>query len=207
MKPIQNASVSRGLVAQFGLRGRSIFALDEVVVPTRDVGDFNGASPFEDRILAADSVYLAAQGVGTYTGVIITPGVGTIAVIHHLRFVNTVGSGIVKVKVFRPADSAAVTVVVTSPAAQLNGVMGPTGLAPQAPITSRTFHHTNTTLGADIESVYSIINGADVTLDFPRGVVLDGDDPAGPISLVAQLDVANQMSPRFGFYATIYRRP
>ena len=39
MKPIQNASVSQGLVDQFGLRGRSIFSLDEVVVPTRDVGE------------------------------------------------------------------------------------------------------------------------------------------------------------------------
>ena len=210
MRQIQQVDAAQRLLAQFGLRGQLLFALDETIVPVCDVGDFAGSSPWEvQRTLASDTLVKGASGAGTYNGIYITPNAGTIAVIERLRVSNDAGAQSLKVKVFRPADVATVTTVTGSPAAQLNGRMLSTGFAPQAPITGTTFHHTDHVQGADFDwmQIWSAANHPhDTELPFPRGVILDGDDPLGPISLAIQSTAANVSTPHISYYATIYRR-
>lgn len=201
---IQNDDASRRLVRDYGIKGRVPVLLDEIIVPTADIGDFAGSSPYESRIVAADVQQQAAAGAGTYGGLIITPGLTNVSVVEKVRFTNVTGAAqLFFFKLFRPADVAAVTVVSTSPAVVLNGVMRTTGFAPAAPITSSIFHHTATNLGADFGFIY-VPDVNNVEYVFPRGMVLDGSDPLGPISLCVQTASANQQTPWMGFHATVY---
>lgn len=204
MKPIQKSDVSQGLVDQFGLRGRSIFNLDEVVVPTRDVGDFNGASPYEARVIGGDFVNVAAV-VGRYSGLAIIPAAGTVLVVESMYIVGVASSQRAYVLVMRPADIAAVNVISGNQAVgRWNGVMLSTGFAPQASHVWTSFDAASATPGGIWGQLVAPNNEQTPWLGVARRpVVLDGDDPAGPLA-VAFVNVGANLRLDVGWQATEY---
>ena len=206
-RTIQRPEASEGLRNQFDIKGRIATSLDEIIVPTVDVGDFEGSSPFAQRGLVGDAHVSAAAGAARYSGIYITPGAGTILVIHHLRFANVTGVlQDISIGVMRPADVAAVTTTLTSPTVSLNGVMRTTGFAPQGIATMSTFHHSAVAIVTIMDRVASAssFNNDNV---YERGVILDGRDPAGPIRLAAITTTLNQGTPWISFYGTEYPVP
>ena len=201
MKQIQNHEASSGLVSQFGLRGRSAFGLDEVIVPTADVGDFEGSSPWEARVLAGDIQQATAVAVN-HAGLVIIPAPGVIAVVEAL---NVHGVGTVKtvdLKIFRPVDLAAVTTISTSVAARLNGRMLSTGFAQQASTRSTIVRHTDLLDGALFQSIKCNVQETEAAM-LPRGFVLDGTDPNGPVML-AVFDRAQNVALTVNYVVTEY---
>lgn len=206
-RPVQNSDASRALEDQFDLRGHVGIQLDEIGVPVVDMGDFAGASPFEKRWIVADTQLSGAAGAATYAGVFITPAVNTVLVIHHINLANATGANVTGwVKLFRPADVAACTVVSTDACARLNGHMQQSGFAQQGAATSSVWHHTTTTLGANFHRILAV-NGRSNDFPFLRGIILDGRDPLGPIRLALQHGTLNTTFPITNWYATEYHLP
>lgn len=205
-RQIQRTDPSRSLERHFGLKGHIGISLDEVAVPVALLGDFAGRSPYEARGLVGDVQQQVAGGPGTLTGMLITPGAGTLLVVEGLKLVNESGASHNPIwKVLRPVDVAAVTVTGTSPSVLLNGQVRATGFAPQGVATSSVFHHT-AQVGADFGRSW-VSNGQEVNLELPRGIVLDGTDPDGPISLGFMVQSVNTASPWLSWLATEYMEP
>lgn len=202
---IQDDKASGELARQFGLKGRVQTALDEIIVPVTIVGDFAGRSPYAPRGLVADSQTAGASGVGRNGGLFIAPAPGTVLVVEYLKFLNTTGvTQTLEIRVARPADVAAATIIGTSASVSLNGRMRTTGFAPQGMATSSTFHNAGAAVGALFDRVYSHSSDRNLKLRFPRGVILDGSDPLGPIRLAVVSTTANQATPYVSWYGTEY---
>lgn len=207
MRQVNTPAASQALERQFALRGHVGIQLDEVAVPVALMGDFAGKGPFETRVLGGDAVTSPAGGVGTYAGVLVTPGAGTICVVEAMYVRNNSGgTQIAVVKLMRPADVAAVNVTSANQAiGRWNGQILSTGFISQTAATYSLYDHTALNVGGDIgELVVLNANMGDVRL--PRGVVLDGTDPAGPISLSLLNRTANQAI-LVGFAFTEYHVP
>ena len=192
MRQIQNADAAQGLEEQFGLRGKIGVALDEIVVPVVNVGDFDGRSPYEPaRRLGGDIRTSAAAGALTFAGILITPGPNTLLALEVIAPENLSGTTHrYEIKLFRPTDIAAVTVVAASAMARWDGRMRATGFAPQMACTTTTFHHTTLGIGAAC-ATHDSFNGNPLSADIGRGFMLDGTDPLGPISVAVMTQIAN----------------
>jgi hypothetical protein len=206
VKPIQNHDAATGLVSQFGLRGRSIFSLDEIIVPTRDIGDFAGRSPFEPRVVGGDFVNVAAV-VARYSGLAIIPAPGTLLAVESLYLLGVGGASRANVQVMRPADIAATNVISANQAVgQWNGLTRSTGFAPQASHVWTSFDAASASPGG---SWGQFVTPTNDTREWPglaaRPVVLDGDDPAGPLALAVIVTTAN-VRLDVGWQATEYRQ-
>lgn len=200
---IQNDDASQRLVRQYGIRGRVPVLLDEIIVPTSDIGDFAGRSPWESRVIAADNQYQAAAGAGTYGGLYITPGASGIFVVEQLICENATGvNQRLLLQLFTPASVATVTTTGTSAAVQLNGQILPSGFGQQAPVQSSVFHHTGHAAGAAFGNLFNTTGTLIYT--FPRGMMLDGSGPHGPTRLAIQSYSANQATPNIGFVGSFY---
>lgn len=193
---IQNDESSTRLQKQFRVVGRTPVVLDEVIVPVTEIGDFDGKNPWEARVLAGDAVSSPAGGATKYSGVLVTPAPGKVVVVEMFATRNiTASTRQYNLKLFRPADRAAVTVTAANQAiVRLNGKMLTTGFAQQASSTYDLFNHTTVTIGADIE-IMSTNGGVTQSFFLRRGVVLDGTDPRGPISLAVMLATLNEALP------------
>lgn len=200
---IQNADSSERLRNAFGLKGHVSTSLDEIIVPTADVGDYDGKSPWEARRIGGDTLEVVAAGVGRYGYVVITPGAGTKLVVESITCVNLTGASVVmSLKLFRPADVQGTTTL-TTPAGCWNLPISPAAFIPQMAAFSRTIHHNVLGIGAVIQEMYSV-NTQTHDFRIPRGIVLDGTDPLGPISVGVMCNTANALTPKIGWTGAEY---
>lgn len=201
---IQNAESSERLRNQFGLKGHVGTSLDEIIVPTADVGDYAGKSPWEKRRVGGDSLTSVAGGAGRFSYVLITPGVSTKLVVENVRIINPTGvSQVLEVRLFRPADVLG-TVTLTTRAGVWNEPISPAAFIPQLSAIERTIHHTTTAIGAIIARIYSHTSSHNLEWPLARGVVLDGSDPLGPISLGIMTTTVNQGTPYVDWQGSEY---
>lgn len=202
---IQGDDASQQLVDQFGVKGRVPIMLDEIVVPTTDIGDFAGLSPYTRRRTGGDVLQPPAGGAAAYGGAYITPAPGSKLVVESVTLSNDTGVNLnVRFMLYTPANLAAVTLVGAATAVpRFNGRMRASGLIDSLAATDGIYHHTTVALGALFGMVYSI-SGQDRTFFLPRGIVLDGLDPAGPIRLAIQVATLNQVGPRINFTCVEY---
>lgn len=198
--PIQTPDASQGLEQEFGLRGKVNLALDEIVVPVRDVSDGAGSSPWIRRKTCADAQRVIAAGAGTFVFYAIRPGAGTVLVVEAITWL--VGGTTMLMKLFRPVDLAAVTTTATGAVAQTNGIIRSTGFLPSVACNAILGHHTTTTIGAAIHQM-NWTAGQTQLWEFKRGITLDGRDPAGASALVIMIGAAN-VEFTAGFFGTEY---
>lgn len=193
MKIIQAPFSGPVLDKQFFTVGGLQLQLDEIVVPVQEVGDFAGRSPFQAtaRRTGADAVTSPAGGAGTNSGVLLTPGRGTILVVEKI-YVPQSANGFAQVKLFLPANRAAVNVTAASQViAATNQRVGSDGNISRLAATYDLFDHTTLVIGG---SIGLFLTTANVNTEWPavgRGVVLDGNDPRGPVSLAVMHQSAN----------------
>lgn len=193
MRAVNRPAAAQALERQFALRGSIGLALDEVIVPTDEVGDFAGRSPYQgaQRKLGSDTVVSPAGGAAQYSGVLITPGAGAVLVVEAL-WAPFASHQQQHLKLFRPVDVAAVNVTSASQAiARIDGRMRATGFIEQISATYSLFDHTTLVIGGAIGSWRTVANWTGAYPGLPRGIVLDGTDPAGPISLAIMRDALN----------------
>jgi len=203
-KQIQNADSAERLRNQYGLKGRVQVSLDELIVPTADVGDFAGKSPFErnSRIQGGDTAVMVASGAARYGYVCITPGPGTLLVVEGIVLSYPTASHRVELRLMTPANVQGTTTGTISTYAW-NRPIFPAALLERMVATTRTIHHTAIT-GARIASyLTSTLHNAAV--DLGRGVVLDGTDPVGPLSLGIWTTSLNTQTPYINWVGSEYK--
>lgn len=192
MRPVNVPGASQALERQFALRGHVGIQIDEVAVPVAVMGDFAGASPYEERVVGGDYVQ-SPPVVARFSGVLINGARGVITVVESLYLVG-VAAARAYVLLFRPVDVAAVNVSSANQAVGCwNGLIRPGGFIPQIVGTYSLFD--SAASGAPGGIIGQFDCPASQTVPWPgvqsRPVVLDGRDPQGPLSLAVINVVAN----------------
>lgn len=190
--PITNSKASSALAAQFGVRGRFALSLDEVVVPVSDAAQEAGKGPLVSWRRGGD--FLQSPAVAArFSGVMIRPGQNLLDVIEELYVMNGTGTAFgVRMNLLRPADvaSAALNITLTSQIPELASRINNAGFFDSLGASISIVDTNNLNLGAAIFRRRATAN-QNTIFPIPRGIRLDGSDPAGLPAIVVFHETVN----------------
>jgi len=190
VKQIQTVEPAEALAKAFGLKGRVTVQLDDIIIPTTEVGSLE-ETPFQQWTPCTGETQQPASGAGNYSFISVEPGNNKILGVFRIDVVNLgAGAQSLHVRLMAPSNIAAVT---TSATAQLLAGVGHYTASTTPPRTTslvRRGLHT-AVAGNGVARITCLANTM-ASIEFPGGFFMDGNDPNGVAALTVWDLAANE---------------